>query len=520
MDRKRLVTLLLLLLFVAPAWAQAPVSSGSDVDAMPSPTPQNGAVTVEHVSAPVSPGSVLNSVNPYTYRLGPGDVLSVAIIGPQIKPFRSFVAPDGSLDIYPVGKVHVEGLTVKRAELLLRHRMSAYYRNFTLTLTLVGVRQFVVQILGEVADPGRVEVDGLTNVFQAIQQAGGFTTKASRRRIEVRTGSGPSRRVDYLLWQLYGVVGYLPPLTARTVIVVPPEGPVVRISGSIKKPGQYEILDTDTLASIIAIAGGALPQANMKAVQVGRLRPNGHRQLHLLNATSPHDRAFRLQNGDSIDLTDRTAGHDQVYLTGEFNAKAQFARPSQAGSLGVEAPRRGVYDLREGQTLKDVVLAVGGPTVKADLRHCSIERRENGVEHSMPVNLLSLLNGDGRQPDIVLHNGDTITLPAMPDVVYIVGAVNRSGPVPYMNSESLREYLGLVGGPIVGASTRFVKLVRMREHRKPLIVSFDLLDVLKGLREGPKIHPGDIIYVPHTYDTFADISRVISNIFFVKSVFP
>jgi protein involved in polysaccharide export with SLBB domain len=471
---------------------------------------------------PVQPDSVLNSVNPATYRLGPGDVLSVHVIGPpNAPPVQAPLAPDGTLVVYPAGKVRLGGLTVTQAQRRLGRVLSAYYRNFEVTLTLIGVRHFIVGVVGEVAAPGRVEVDGLTNVYQAVLKAGGLTEKASQRRIELRDAANRLRaRVDLLRWRLFGQPAHVPALRPNDSIVVPALGPVVAIGGAVRIPGQYEILDSDSVDDLIRLAGGLTAQADGGRVQVHRLTPDGERKLYVVDASAQSVPPFMLRNGDRIDVTDRTIGRGVVYVSGEFAAQDKFTPATPVANAPLAGPRRAMLPLSQGQTLKDLVLALGGPTVKADLRHGFLIRRENGVDVRERIDFWALLHGEGTQPDLALESGDTVVLPALPDLVYVVGEVLRSGPFPYNPEMGVRQYLTLAGGTTMRASTRHGRIIRVRDGEKPQVFKVDYGEVMKGKKEAPVIEPGDIVYVPRSYPLIDDITRIISSVFWVRSIFP
>ena len=51
----------------------------------------------------------------------------------------------------------------------------------------------------------------------------------------------------------------------------PPIGPQVTIEGMVRRPAIYELRDEKTLASVLELAGGLLPAAALRHIEVQRL---------------------------------------------------------------------------------------------------------------------------------------------------------------------------------------------------------------------------------------------------------
>ena len=70
---------------------------------------------------------------------------------------------------------------------------------------------------------------------------------------------------------LHGVRSGMEPLENGDTIMVPPMGPQVTIEGMVRRPAIYELKDEKDLASALELAGGMLPTAALRHIEVQRL---------------------------------------------------------------------------------------------------------------------------------------------------------------------------------------------------------------------------------------------------------
>jgi polysaccharide export outer membrane protein len=162
-----------------------------------------------------------------------------------------------------------------------------------------------VVVIGEVFRPGthalnieRNQNQPVPTVTQAIKAAGGITSLADIRNIEVRrlTRTGEERGVAVNLWELLqsGDVEEDLILQAGDTIVVPqatvlnpaeietlatasfaPESIQVYVVGEVADPGAIEVAPNTTLNQALLAAGGFTSRADFGDVELVRLNPNG-----------------------------------------------------------------------------------------------------------------------------------------------------------------------------------------------------------------------------------------------------
>lgn len=130
------------------------------------------------------------------YRLNAGDKVRITVFNEPELSVTERLSDRGSISYPLLGELRVEGLTVDGLEALITQRLKGpYLVNPRVSVSIDEYREFFV--MGQVNRPGSYAyVPGLT-VRKAISIAGGFTERASRRRIYLVPEGAPQseRRV-------------------------------------------------------------------------------------------------------------------------------------------------------------------------------------------------------------------------------------------------------------------------------------------------------------------------------------
>lgn len=158
--------------------------------------------------------SVLPSDVPPEYVVGPGDILyitvwdhpelsvpsgplnDISVISGQVNTQTQFVqgklvASDGSMYFPYVGVFHAAGMTVAGVRDLLSSRLQKVITKPQVDVRVFAFRSARVEVTGEIFKPGTIVLDDTPKgIIQAINQSGGLTGGASRRRaLLVRGGN-------------------------------------------------------------------------------------------------------------------------------------------------------------------------------------------------------------------------------------------------------------------------------------------------------------------------------------------
>lgn len=205
-------------------------------------------------------------------KVGPGDLLSLAVANsPELtKNFR--VAPDGTLTLpLLTEKIHAAGKVPDQIE---QEISQALVRDQILVHPIVSVgvveyRSVPVSVTGAVRHPVVFQAVGNTTLLDAISKADGLDGNAAGEILvstPVPNGTTLLRRIS--VEQL--IDGTDPTVNIRLyggeIIRVPQAGRVY-VLGNVKRPGAFPIQDGDytTVLKIVALTEGLQPYANRDA---------------------------------------------------------------------------------------------------------------------------------------------------------------------------------------------------------------------------------------------------------------
>ncbi len=112
------------------------------------------------------------------YRLHIGDVIVLSYrLTPEFNQTVT-VQPDGCVDLEIVGNVKVAGYSLEQVHDKIVNLAASRLNHPELAITLKQFQQPYVVVAGEVAKPGKIEINENTTALQAIMLAGGFLPSA------------------------------------------------------------------------------------------------------------------------------------------------------------------------------------------------------------------------------------------------------------------------------------------------------------------------------------------------------
>jgi polysaccharide export outer membrane protein len=210
------------------------------------------------------------------YRIGPKDLLQIAVFElPELNQTVR-VAEDGSITMSLLGKVDVAGFTAQELEQRLATLLGERFTTGGAHVT-VFIREYQkISVIGAVGRPGMYELVGPTTLLLAIAQAGGFTAQAMTELYVYRVGpDGRQERIAIRLEDLTsgGNQDLNITLQPKDVVMVPIDQTLnVFIYGEVKSPGAIPYLSSKkiTLLQAIAQAGGPTEWAKKSKVLIKR----------------------------------------------------------------------------------------------------------------------------------------------------------------------------------------------------------------------------------------------------------
>ena len=198
-----------------------------------------------------------------SYVLGPGDELIISIWGETNIQNSEIIDRDGQVYIDKIGVLNLGGKSVIDAKSYLNSRFSKVYSTLKskpaksfLDLTLGELKSVNVHVTGHVNSPGAHLVHPFSNIINTLIQAGGVDIKGSLREIRLIRNGKVFESIDIYDYLLNGNPEIGGRILDQDIIYVPPRKSTIALNGRVLKPGYYEMLEDETLLSVINFAGG------------------------------------------------------------------------------------------------------------------------------------------------------------------------------------------------------------------------------------------------------------------------
>jgi polysaccharide export outer membrane protein len=196
------------------------------------------------------------------YRVGPGDVVEVSVLGHSDLSRTATVQPNGSITLPLLNEVPVAGLTVSEVQ----RKLTTLLNKDFLVDPHVEVRvteyqsQFVL-VLGEINAPGRKALRGGSRLVDVLVDSGGFTAHASGEVVINRsegTFEGGAKVLRMRLGGTFSAQDYvaLEVGLRQGDVVTALARSYVTVEGEVQHPGRYAIEGELTVTGAISTAGG------------------------------------------------------------------------------------------------------------------------------------------------------------------------------------------------------------------------------------------------------------------------
>ena len=430
----------------------------------------------------------MNIATPQNYRLGPGDAVFIDIYGASQKTIESTVSPDGTITIEGFGPVQVSGLTVSEANSRLRSTLGTRYRSSKIRLTVGQTRTIMVNVMGEVNNPGTYTLPAFATVFHALYMAGGTNDLGTMRNIKVYRNNRLVSTVDIYDYILNGKLTGNIRLADNDVISVGAYDCLVNITGKVKRPMYYEMKKTESVATLLKYSGGFTGDAYKKSVRLVR---KAGKEYSVYNINEFDMSAFQLADADSVSV-------DSILprFSNMVEVKGAVFRP-------------GMYQVGgDINSVRTLIEHADGLLEEAFTARAVMHRmKEDRTLEVIPVDVDGILAG--RVADIPIQNNDVLFIPTKQEMmeeqtITIHGEVFYPGVYKYADNETLEDFVLQAGGLKQTASTVKVDVARRMVNPKALTTdtiiartfTFALKDgfVIDG-EPGFKLMPFDEVYV-------------------------
>ena len=407
----------------------------------------------------------INAPIPASYRLGPGDDISIDIWGDSNANYSSVIGNDGTVVIQGLGPIAISGMTVSEAEMILKSRLSSLHSSLRgngskLHLSVNKIRGVTVYVLGEVLTPGVYTLPSLSSIATAVYMAGGIMAYGSVRNINLYRDSKLAGTFDLYDYIFKGKFDTNIRLQDGDIISVASSGNIVKVGGGLNRNFlKYEVKEGESVSDLITYAGGFTTDAYRDKVHIDRQNgPEGKSYDVLAEEFS----TFPICSGDSVYVNVNIPKYtNRVYISGAVLRPGPYSISDKVSNVRqlIEAAgglQEGAYTNRGYVNRRDA-------DMKPANLSFNLERIMNGLDN------IDLVRDDSVRVYTVLELQDSLT-------VTINGEVNAPGSFEYREGLTIWDVILMAGGVNDGGDISNVEVATRGRENPSCIKHYNLIE--------------------------------------------
>lgn len=443
----------------------------------------------------------MNIATPASYILGPGDQVLIDVYGTSQTSKEYAISPEGTIIIEKIGPVAIAGLTAEQAQAKVKSKMGQHYQGSNIKLSVGQTRTVLVNILGEVINPGTYTLSAFSTVFNALYLAGGVSEIGTLRNIKVSRDGRIISKIDVYDYILNGKLTGNVMLQDNDAIIVGAYDALVNISGAIKRPMFYELKEGETLKSLLNYSGGFMSDANKSKISVERHTSNG---LTVHSVEEMDFASFIMQDGDSVNVKNIIDRYqNMIEVSGAVFYPGHYSISNDCNSVRTLIEKAG--GIKEDAYSNLAVL---------------FRMNENRTRKAMSIDLAGIMSS--KAPDVILENEDSLVISSEEEVTrarkyFIHGPLAKQGVFPYVENMTLEDAIVAAGGLREEALLSNIEIARRLQYtderdstynKKAKIYTFNIENGLV-VKEGQNfaLKPFDVITIKRNPE-FSDVSIV------------
>ncbi len=440
---------------------------------------------------PLSSGIPMDLPAGPDYVLGPGDGLTIDLWGGVSQRITRTVDREGRVSLPEAGPVPVSGKSLGEVQEVVQRILRTQYRDVSADVSLSRLRTVRVYVVGEVVSPGAYDISSLSTPLNALWAAGGVTTRGSLRLLRHTRGNQVVEEVDVYDLLLRGIRGDLKNFENGDTLLVPPVGPQITVDGMVRRPAIYELHGETNLAQALDLAGGALPSAALRHIEVQRLEAHAKRSMLSVNIDEAADHQgiqaqlarLHVQDGDEV----------HMFPIAPYNSATVY--------LQGHVLRPGRYAYKPGMSVADLLSSYRDMLPEPADHYAEIIRLQQPDWRPTVENfdLAAALDHPADAPK--LEPLDTVRIfgrydVEAPPVVWLYGEVRSPGQYRTTGQMHLRDAIYQAGGLLPDAATDSVQLFRTQPDGALKILNVSLGAALNAdPMENVLVQPRDRIIV-------------------------
>jgi len=438
---------------------------------------------------------------PLNYLIGPGDQLNINVYGIQETTIPVTVSPEGNVIIPNVGQLQVSGTSIENATQKIKALMgrTAYPTvrsgGSKISITVGQIKSISITVIGS-NKPGNYTVPSLATAFNALFIAGGPSEFGSFRKIELIRNNQLFKTIDLYRFLVNGDQSDNVTLQNNDVIRIPSYKTRVIIDGYIKRPGIFEMLPDETLQDLFIYSSGFTDSAYTSSVKIVQFTG---KELSVKDVSVADFNSYKMQGGDSV-IVSKIINRftNRINLTGAVY-------------------REGIYELKNGMTIKDLIHKADGLREDAFMERAQIFRLKNDLTKEIvsfnPADTIA-------QAGILLKREDSVVITSISDLkdqyyISVLGEIRNPGYYDYRDSISLKDIIVQAGGFTDAAFPQRIEVARLirrdsltaQDVRASIIIEVKDLTELSSAQRNIALQPSDIVTIKRKpgYLTFQSV---------------
>ncbi len=389
---------------------------------------------------------------PLNYEIGPNDVIKIVVYGVQEYSNDLTVSKEGKIQVDNVGQIKVAGLTIEAAKTRIKQQMASNaYSSLArgeskLDISLGDIRTIHINVIGAYKS-GTYNVSSLSNVISALSEAGGPNSIGSYREIEVIRNNKIFTKVDLYRFLQYGDQSQNIGLKDNDIIRIPAYKNRVELTGEVKRPGIFEVINNESFSQILEYAGGFSDNAYSAMVKI--IQKND-KEKSVKDLSKIEYGKYQPKSGDVISISKIINRYqNRVVLSGAVY------RPD-------------VYELQPGMRIADLINKADG--LKEDAftgRAQLIRTKPNLLKEMISINLSKALEKNTTE-NILLQREDELYINSILEIrdslkVDLFGEVKTVGSFNYIDSMTVKDLILMAGG-FTYAANKNIEVARLVQY--------------------------------------------------------
>ncbi len=221
--------------------------------------------------------------------------------------------------------VPVAGLPFSDVDQHLRAAVAKIYRNFDLSVDIGRIRSMQIYVSGQARRPGAYTVSSLSSLVDALFASGGPSPQGSLRHIQLKREGKTVTDFDLYALLISGDKSKDVRLLPEDVIYIPPAGPEVAITGSVRNAAIYELRGGETVGDVVEMAGKTTAVASKSRITLERVEEHQLRDVIQLDFNTT-GLATTLADGDVLRIDPILPAYSKV-----VTLRGNVANPGRFG---------------------------------------------------------------------------------------------------------------------------------------------------------------------------------------------